>query len=247
MVTTKPAGRLLVPLVCRSLSCVSLWGVMKVNLLLVLLFARVFNWPIFRTFYRILSALEHVKAGLSFHSPGTGGGPQRGVLPFTFRYLLNKALFALLIPTGSLVSYAMLNSPHWGDLRHGHDAEHHRDQQRGGGLLTSTAPWCSGSLLTGLLPVLVLLWVKIEYPCPWYKGLGLRLGSIALSFIAVSDGGCRPLLPGLRLGRAQQQVPRQGDSARQLCAWALQVRPGCGLHSHSLPADRHRCQGDRPA
>ena len=43
MVTTKPAGRLLVPLVCRSLSMRLTLGVMKVNLLLVLLFALVFN------------------------------------------------------------------------------------------------------------------------------------------------------------------------------------------------------------
>ena len=40
-------------------------GVIKVNLLLVLLFALVFNWPIFLHFYRILSALEHVKAGFA--------------------------------------------------------------------------------------------------------------------------------------------------------------------------------------
>jgi lipid A ethanolaminephosphotransferase len=74
---------------------------MKVNLLLVLLFALVFNWPIFLHFYRILSALEHVKAGLSSPFPWYWWRPLNAVfLPFTFRYLL-KPFFALLILTGS--------------------------------------------------------------------------------------------------------------------------------------------------
>ena len=83
-------------------------GVMKVNLLLVLLFALVFNWPIFLHFYRILSALEHVKAGFVLSIPLVLVAALNAVfLPFTFRYLL-KPFFALLILTGSLVSYAML-------------------------------------------------------------------------------------------------------------------------------------------
>jgi len=35
----------------------------------------------------------------------------------------------------------------------------------------------------GTLPALALLWVNITYPSPWYKGVGLRLGSIALSLL----------------------------------------------------------------
>lgn len=76
-------------------------GVMKVNLLLVLLFALVFNWPIFLHFYRILSALEHVKAGFVLSIPLVLVAALNAVfLPFTFRYLL-KPFFALLILTGS--------------------------------------------------------------------------------------------------------------------------------------------------
>ena len=44
-------------------------GVMKVNLLLVLLFALVFNWPIFLHFYTILTKLEHVKTGFALSIP----------------------------------------------------------------------------------------------------------------------------------------------------------------------------------
>ena len=130
MVTTKPAGRLLSPLVCRSLMPHS--GRIPFNLL-VLRFALVFNWPIFLHFYRILSALEHVKAGfVLFHSPGTGGGPLNAVFPCPYLPLSAQAFFALLILDRPLVSYAMLK---YGVIfRHGHDAEHHRDQQRGGGL-----------------------------------------------------------------------------------------------------------------
>ena len=83
-------------------------GVMKVNLLLVLLFALVFNWPIFLHFYRILTALEHVKAGFALSIPLVLIAALNAVfLPFTFRYLL-KPFFTFLIVTASLVSYAML-------------------------------------------------------------------------------------------------------------------------------------------
>ncbi len=46
--------------------------------------------------------------------------------------------------------------------------------------------------------------MKIEYPRPWYKGLGLRLGPSPCPCCFWWGGGA--LLPGLRLGRAQQQV-----------------------------------------
>ncbi len=155
-------------------------GVMKVNLLLVLLFALVFNWPIFLHFYRILSALEHVKAGFVLSIPLVLVAALNAVfLPFTFRYLL-KPFFALLILTGSLVSYAMLKYGVIFDMGMMQNIIETNSGEAGSYLNGSVVLWF---LLTGLLPVLVLLWVKIEYPCPWYKGLGLRLGSIALSLL----------------------------------------------------------------
>ena len=155
-------------------------GVMKVNLLLVLLFALVFNWPIFLHFYRILSALEHVKAGFALSIPLVLVAALNAVfLPFTFRYLL-KPFFILLIMTASLVSYAMLKYGIIFDVGMVQNILETNSGEATSYLNASVVLWF---LLTAVLPVLGLLWIKVEYPTPWYKGLGLRLGSIALSLL----------------------------------------------------------------
>ena len=155
-------------------------GVMKVNLLLVLLFALVFNWPIFLHFYRILSALEHVKAGFALSIPLVLIAALNAVfLPFTFRYLL-KPFFILLIMTASLVSYAMLKYGIIFDVGMVQNILETNSGEATSYLNASVVLWF---LLTAVLPVLGLLWIKVEYPTPWYKGLGLRLGSIALSLL----------------------------------------------------------------
>lgn len=155
-------------------------GVMKVNLLLVLLFALVFNWPIFLHFYRILTALEHVKAGFALSIPLVLIAALNAVfLPFTFRYLL-KPFFILLIMTASLVSYAMLKYGIIFDVGMVQNILETNSGEASSYLNASVVLWF---LLTAVLPVLGLLWIKVEYPTPWYKGLGLRLGSIALSLL----------------------------------------------------------------
>ena len=155
-------------------------GVMKVNLLLVLLFALVFNWPIFLHFYRILTALEHVKAGFALSIPLVLIAALNAVfLPFTFRYLL-KPFFILLIMTASLVSYAMLKYGIIFDVGMVQNILETNSGEATSYLNASVVLWF---LLTAVLPVLGLLWIKVEYPTPWYKGLGLRLGSIALSLL----------------------------------------------------------------
>ncbi len=83
-------------------------GVLKANLLLVLFFALVLNWPIFLHFYKVLSGLEHVKTGFVLSIPLVLVAALNAVfIPFTFRFVL-KPFFSLLILTGSIVSYAML-------------------------------------------------------------------------------------------------------------------------------------------
>lgn len=155
-------------------------GVMKVNLLLVLLFALVFNWPIFLHFYRILTALEHVKAGFALSIPFVLMAALNAVfLPFTFKYVL-KPFFTLMILTGSIASYAMLK---YGVIFDVGMVQNIIETNRGEAtsyLNASVALWF---LLTGVLPVICLLAIKIDYPSPWYKGLGMRLGSIALSLL----------------------------------------------------------------
>ncbi|AHE48827.1 membrane-associated, metal-dependent hydrolase [Aeromonas hydrophila 4AK4] len=155
-------------------------GVMKVNLLLVLLFALVFNWPIFLHFYRILSALEHVKAGFALSIPLVLVAALNAVfLPFTFRYLL-KPFFTFLIVTASLVSYAMLKYGIIFDVGMVQNILETNSGEASSYLNGSVVLWF---LLTAVLPVLGLLWLKIEYPTPWYKGLAQRLAGIALSLL----------------------------------------------------------------
>jgi lipid A ethanolaminephosphotransferase len=155
-------------------------GVMKVNLLLVLLFALVFNWPIFLHFYTILTALEHVKVGFALSIPFVLMAALNAVfLPFTFKYLL-KPFFCLLILTGSIASYAMLKYGVIFDVGMVQNIIETNSGEATSYLNGSVAIWF---LLTGVLPVLCLLWIKIEYPAVWYKGLALRLGSIALSLL----------------------------------------------------------------
>ncbi|USV58772.1 phosphoethanolamine transferase [Aeromonas encheleia] len=154
--------------------------VMKVNLMLVLLFALVFNGTIFLHFYTILSALEHVKVGFALSIPFVLLAALNAVfLPFTFRYLL-KPFFCLLILSGSIVSYAMLRYGVIFDAGMMQNIFETNHGEASSYLNFSVVTWF---LLTGLLPALCLLWVKIEYPRSWYKGLGMRLGGIALSLL----------------------------------------------------------------
>lgn len=155
-------------------------GVMKVNLLLVLLFALVFNWPIFLHFYRILTALEHVKPGFALSIPFALMAALNAVfLPFTFKYLL-KPFFILLIMTGSIASYAMLKYGIIFDVGMVQNIIETNSGEATSYLNGSVMLWF---LLTAVLPVLCLLLIKIEYPSSWLKGLGLRLGGIALSLL----------------------------------------------------------------
>ncbi|MGL5373544.1 MAG: phosphoethanolamine transferase, partial [Aeromonas veronii] len=64
-------------------------GVLQTNLLLVLFFALVLNWPIFLHFYTVLSALTHVKAGFAISIPLVLIAALNAVfIPFTFRFVL---------------------------------------------------------------------------------------------------------------------------------------------------------------
>lgn len=117
-------------------------GVMKVNLLLVLLFALLFNWPIFLHFYTILTKLEHVKAGFVVSIPFVLLAALNAVfLPFTFRYLL-KPFFVLLILMGSVVSYAMLK---YGVIFDVSMVQNIVETNSGRRPPTSMVPCCSGS------------------------------------------------------------------------------------------------------
>ncbi|MGU5680528.1 phosphoethanolamine transferase [Aeromonas allosaccharophila] len=157
-------------------------GVLQTNLLLVLFFALVLNWPIFLHFYTVLSGLTHVKAGFAISIPLVLIGALNAVfIPFTFRFVL-KPFFTLLILSGSIVSYAMLKYGVIFDAGMMQNIIETNSGEAGAYLNGSVALWF---LLTGLLPVLVLWSIKIRYPARWYQGLALRAGALAISLLFI--------------------------------------------------------------
>ncbi|MGR6725985.1 phosphoethanolamine transferase [Aeromonas veronii] len=157
-------------------------GVLQTNLLLVLFFALVLNWPIFMHFYTVLSALTHVKAGFAISIPLVLIAALNAVfIPFTFRFVL-KPFFTVLILTGSIVSYAMLKYGVIFDAGMIQNIVETNSGEAGAYLNGSVALWF---LLTGLLPVLVLWSLRIRYPARWYQGLALRAGVLAISLLFI--------------------------------------------------------------
>ncbi|WP_429051917.1 phosphoethanolamine transferase [Aeromonas veronii] len=157
-------------------------GVLQTNLLLVLFFALVLNWPIFLHFYTVLSALTHVKAGFAISIPLVLIAALNTVfIPFTFRFVL-KPFFTVLILTGSIVSYAMLKYGVIFDAGMIQNIVETNSGEAGAYLNGSVALWF---LLTGLLPVLVLWSLRIRYPARWYQGLALRAGVLAISLLFI--------------------------------------------------------------
>ncbi|MFM5397132.1 phosphoethanolamine transferase [Aeromonas veronii] len=157
-------------------------GVLQTNLLLVLFFALVLNWPIFLHFYTVLSALTHVKAGFVISIPLVLIAALNAVfIPFTFRFVL-KPFFTVLILTGSIVSYAMLKYGVIFDAGMIQNIVETNSGEAGAYLNGSVALWF---LLTGLLPVLVLWSLRIRYPARWYQGLALRAGALAISLLFI--------------------------------------------------------------
>ncbi|MBL0473215.1 phosphoethanolamine--lipid A transferase [Aeromonas veronii] len=157
-------------------------GVLQTNLLLVLFFALVLNWPIFLHFYTVLSALTHVKAGFAISIPLVLIAALNAVfIPFTFRFVL-KPFFTVLILTGSIVSYAMLKYGVIFDAGMIQNIVETNSGEAGAYLNGSVALWF---LLTGLLPVLVLWSLRIRYPARWYQGLAWRAGALAISLLFI--------------------------------------------------------------
>ncbi|WP_338454367.1 phosphoethanolamine--lipid A transferase [Aeromonas veronii] len=159
-------------------------GVLQTNLLLVLFFVLVLNWPIFLHFYTVLSALTHVKAGFAISIPLVLIAALNAVfIPFTFRFVL-KPFFTVLILTGSIVSYAMLKYGVIFDAGMIQNIVETNSGEAGAYLNGSVALWF---LLTGLLPVLVLWSLRIRYPARWYQGLAWRAGLLAISLLFIGS------------------------------------------------------------
>ncbi|MCF7716418.1 phosphoethanolamine--lipid A transferase [Aeromonas jandaei] len=181
-------------------------GVMKVNLLLVLFFALVLNWPFFLRFYSVISGLEHVRAGFVISVPLVLLAALNAVfIPFTFRWLL-KPLFSLLILTGSIVSYAMLK---YGVIFDASMIQNIVETNNSEATSYLNMPVVLWFLLTGVLPMLVLWSLKVRYPANWYKGLAIRAGALALSLLFVGGVAALYYQDYVSIGRNHRILGKQ--------------------------------------
>ncbi|MVG13185.1 phosphoethanolamine transferase [Aeromonas jandaei] len=181
-------------------------GVMKVNLLLVLFFALVLNWPFFLRFYSVISGLEHVRAGFVISVPLVLLAALNAVfIPFTFRWLL-KPFFSLLILTGSIVSYAMLK---YGVIFDASMIQNIVETNNSEATSYLNVPVVLWFLLTGVLPMVVLWSLKVRYPANWYKGLAIRAGALALSLLFVGGVAALYYQDYVSIGRNHRILGKQ--------------------------------------
>ena len=157
--------------------------VIPLVLLLALVFAFLLNWPVLLHFYDILSRLEHVRAGFVISIPFVLVAALNFVfMPFSVRYLL-KPFFALLLVTGSVVSYATLKYKVMFDQSMIENILETNPQEAHAYLNGSLVLWL---VFMGILPAILLFLIKIEYADKWYKGVAHRLLSMLASLILIA-------------------------------------------------------------
>ncbi|AUT41447.1 MULTISPECIES: phosphoethanolamine transferase [Aeromonas] len=139
------------------------------------------NWPILLHFADILLGLEHFKIGFAISIPIVLIAALNFVLmPFSIRYFV-KPFFAFLFIAGSIVSYAMLKYRVIFDRDMVQNVLETNSGEAGAYLNLSVILWVA---LIGVLPAVLLFFVKIEYPQRWYRGL-LARGASMLASLAV--------------------------------------------------------------
>ena len=157
--------------------------VIPLVLLLAMVFAFLLNWPVLLHFYDILSHLEHDKAGFVISIPFVLVAALNFVfMPFSVRYLL-KPFFAVLLITGSMVSYSTLKYKVMFDQSMIQNIVETNPQEAHSYLNGSIILWL---LLTGVLPAVLLFLIKIEYPSKWYKGVAWRALSMLASLALIA-------------------------------------------------------------
>lgn len=156
--------------------------IMILILALALFFAAVFNWTIFSHFFNILSALESYKLGFAISIPIVLVAALNFVFtPFSIKYFV-KPFFMLLILSSSLVSYSMFKYGVIFDKDMIRNLMETNQSEATSYLNTSIVLWF---LFTGILPCLVLAWVKIEYHTRWYQGIFYRCASMLASALII--------------------------------------------------------------
>ncbi|MDO2947342.1 phosphoethanolamine--lipid A transferase [Aeromonas simiae] len=152
---------------------------LRLHLLLVLYFALILNWPVLLHLTTILEGLEHVKVGFVVSIPLLLIAALNLVfLPFSLRFV-QKPFFVMMLLTGSLASYGMLKYGVVFDADMVRNVVETNPAEAESYLSLSSFGWF---LITGILPVLLLLLTRIEYP-RWWKGSSQRLGAMAVSLL----------------------------------------------------------------
>ncbi|MFB2865631.1 MCR-3-related phosphoethanolamine--lipid A transferase [Aeromonas sp. MdU4] len=175
-------------------------------LLLALVFAFLLNWPILLHFYEILSNLEHFKIGFAISIPVLLVAALNFVfMPFSVRYLL-KPFFAFLLVTGSIVSYTMLK---YGVLFDRDMIQNIFETNQSEAYSYISLPIVAWVLLAGVVPAVLLFFVRIEYPKKWYQGLFQRGLSMAASLAVVGIIAALYYQDYVSVGRNNQNLNRE--------------------------------------
>ena len=158
-------------------------GAVSLNLCLALYFTLVLNLPILNHFYRILTGLPHYDVGFALTIPLVLLAALNLVfLPFSWRPL-QKGFFFVLLLLSSVVSYAMLNYGVVFDYSMVQNIVETNTGEAAAYLNASVIGWV---ILTGLLPALLLLTIKVRPSTKRWHGLARRLGSGLASVLLIA-------------------------------------------------------------
>ncbi|EEX1269875.1 phosphoethanolamine transferase, partial [Escherichia coli] len=151
-------------------------------LMIDVVFATLFNIPVWMHLFNIINNLDGVKLGFIISLPVFLISALNFVFtPFSFRYIF-KPFFCILFICSSIVTYAT--------MKYGVQFDKTMMQnifETNAGEMTSyfnisVALWF---LFTGILPCGLLLLVNIRYPETWIKGIIYRLISMFASLLII--------------------------------------------------------------
>ncbi|MEG3135872.1 phosphoethanolamine--lipid A transferase [Rouxiella sp. T17] len=154
----------------------------KLTLMLSLYFTFVVNLPILLHFYQILHALSAFKIGFALSIPLVLFAALNFVFtPFTFKPVF-KPLFFILLLVSCIAAYAQLVFHVIFDRGMIQNIAETQESEASSYLNASVILWC---VITGLLPALLLLKIRVVYHHSAMKRLGVRLLSMILSLALI--------------------------------------------------------------
>ncbi|WP_421179155.1 phosphoethanolamine transferase [Aeromonas enteropelogenes] len=174
--------------------------------LLAVVFACLFNWPIWLHLYDILSQLERVKTGFVISLPILLVAALNFVfVPFSIRYLL-KPFFALLFVISAIASYTMLK---YGVQFDQTMIQNVFETNQSEALAYVSTPIVAWVTVTGILPAIGLFFIKINYANRWYKGLLHRALSMLVSLAIVTAIAALYYQDYVSVGRNNSSLKRE--------------------------------------